>query len=68
MSSTDVSDIHDELDALIREAMALSRLSAHSGPAEVPLPGMPADRRGSVTPLFHRLPEAALQGYSRKRR
>ena len=67
MSSTDPDDPYDELDALIREAMELSRSGAHSEPADVPRPGMPADGRGNVTPLFHRLPAAALQGYSRIR-
>ncbi len=67
MTSSNALDPYDELDALVREAMSLSRLSAQSEPAEASLSQPFIDSRGNVRPLSHRLPAAAWQGYGRKR-
>ena len=67
MTSSNALDPYDELDALVREAMGLSRLSSQSEPAEASLPQPLMDPRGNVRPLFHRLSAAAWQGYSQRR-
>jgi hypothetical protein len=67
MTSSNALDPHDELEALVREAMSLSSLSAQSEPAEASLSQPATSSRGNVKPLFHRSPAAAWQGCSRKR-
>jgi hypothetical protein len=64
-------DPYDELDALIREAMGkpFEGLCTESSPAtsQATPPRGPASQNGNVTYIFERLPDALLQGFSRKR-
>ncbi|EYD75871.1 hypothetical protein Rumeso_02653 [Rubellimicrobium mesophilum DSM 19309] len=71
MSLVHAHDPHDELDALMREAMGLAPEQALSQVSPEPLratcPDPFADYGGKVVSFTKRLPEAVLQGFSRQR-
>jgi len=54
-------DPHDELDALVREAMGMPFEGLCSEGSATP-----ANQSRNVTYLFDRLPDALLQGFSRR--